>query len=345
MTSCIHRVLVTALLLAGCARTDGSAGAEVATSAALAELRQPANVADHTGDAVGAAVAPTDSRVFTDIFGRSVSAEIISLGEEEIVLRRQADGVAFTVPLDRLSDDDRAFVEVHRTAIVKALTPLPETAFTRALREDFRVLKQSGLALEPVPVEMWRKTRYFVVVYGMADSPEATTGALKHMGEDIVRTLTGRPVAVLWLGPSNSNGVKPPPIPEGDLKVAKVLPAGVAIVGVEAVARDGARVDAEIAAIAREESPADPRLFLASHRGRHEAVRAVWRKRILSRIAVYWPGCVYRWSFDPGSGLATTRSVIVDRNGKPVAGPDGAPLEGRPAAMIAAAATLTAEDK
>ncbi|MDF3058801.1 MAG: hypothetical protein K0R17_3016 [Rariglobus sp.] len=290
--------------------------------------------------------ALTGPRTFIDVFGRSIEAEIVSLGAMEVVMKRHPDGVEFTLALDRLSDNDREFLAEHREAIVKKLTPLPETAFTTALRKDFRVLKRSGLALEPVPAQLWAKTRYFVMVYGLSDSPEATSGVVRVISEEITRKLAGRPVAVLWLGPSNANGPKPPPIPEGDLKVAKLLPPGVAIVSVEAVARDGELVDAEIEAIARDESPEDPRLFhVSGYRSRHEVVRAVWRKRILSKIAPYWPGCVYRWTFDrPGPG-GTARTFIVDREGRPVPGANGAPLEGSTPAMIRAAVSLTDAEK
>lgn len=284
-------------------------------------------------------------RTFTDVFGRSVEAEIVRLDEETIGLRRQPDGSEFTLPLDRLSDADRDYLKENRDRITGWLTPLPETKFTTDVRRDFRMLKRSGLALEPVPPSLWTKTKYFVIIYGLPDSPEMSV-VLKHIGEEMARSVAGKPVGVLWLGPSNPNGDKPPPIPAGDLKVAQVLPPGVAIVGVEAVARDRALVDAAIMAIARDESPEDPRLFFqTNYHARHEAVRAVWRKRIMAEIAVYWPGCVYRGAFDRRGATGVIQAFVVDREGVQAVSAEGKPLEGYAADMLRAAAGLTSEPK
>ena len=266
-------------------------------------------------------------RVFTDVFGRAVVAEIVSLTGGEVGLKRSSDGSEFMLSLDRLSDADQAFLADNREQIAARVTPRPETAFTEAARRDFRVLKKNGLALEPVPLRMWTTTRYFLIVYGIPDSAETTMGIIKVTGEQITRRLAGNPVSVLWLGPSNRNSEGPPPVPGSDLKTAKVLPSGVAVIGVDAVARDGARVDAEIEAIARDESPGDPRLFFESYVQRPEAVRAGWRRRIMARVAPYWPGCVYRTNFDRRKADGATQAFLVDREGRPVI-VNGQPLEG-----------------
>lgn len=277
-------------------------------------------------------------RTFTDVFGRSLRAEIVELRPAEVVMRRLPDGSTFTLALDRLSDTDQEFLEKNRAAIVEALTPLPETAFTAELRRDFRVLKRSGLAVEPAPATRWTKTRYFVVVYGMSHTPEASALFAKILGDLITQKIADRPVAILWLGPSNPNGEKPPPLSEGDLKLAQILPREVAVVGVDAVARDGALVDAEIQAIANEESPGNPGLFFQSYPRRHRSVIDLWHARVKTKIASYWPDLVYRPTFQHTQGR---HARVVDREGKPVLDADGRPLEGRLDAMVAAAAALT----
>lgn len=282
-------------------------------------------------------------RSFTDVFGRTVTGEIVALTDDTVGLKRHPDGAEFLLPLDRLADTDREFIEKHREKISARVTPLPETKFTELLRRDFRVLKRSGQALEPVPAAMWAKTKYFLIIYGLHDSPEMTETGIKHMSEEFGKRLKGTSVAVLWLGPSNRNGHKPPPVPESDLKLAKLLPSGVAVVGTDAVVRDGALVDGEIDVIAREESPEDPRLFFQSINGRPEEVRAVWRKRVLGRVAAYWPGCVYREIFDKRTRDGTTRTFIVDREGKPALDAEGRPVEGRFFDVMVAAEALTRE--
>lgn len=286
------------------------------------------------------------ARTFTDVFGRSLEAEIVLLAADSITLRRLPDGAEFSLPLDRLSDADRDYLEGNRAGIVAWLTPLPETPFVAEARRDFRTLKRGGLALEAIPPHWWTKTRYFVIVYGLADTPEISGIVVKNIGEAITRDLAARQVGVLWIGPSNANGAKPPPVPESDLKMAKLLPAGVAVIGTEAVARDRAKVDAEIMAIARDESPADPALFFrTNYHSRHEAVRAVWRKRIMAGIASYWPGCAYRHDFDRRNVNGPIQAFVVDREGAPVLNAAGEPLEGFALDMIPAAAALTSAGK
>jgi hypothetical protein len=285
-------------------------------------------------------------RSFTDVFGRIVTGEIVALSADTIGLRRYPDGAEFSLPLDRLSDADRTFLEDNREKIVEWVTPLAETEFTASLRKDFRVLKRSGQALEPVPARMWAKSKYFLIIYGLHDSSDPADMGLKYFGDDFAKKIKGTSVAVLWLGPSNRNGHKPPPIPESDLKLAKVLPAGVAVIGAEAVVRDGAAVDAEIETIAGEESPENPNLFFQGVGRRPEEVRAVWRKRVLARVPAYWPGCVYREVFDKKIRIGvSTPAFIVDREGKPALDKEGRPLEGGMFEVMTAVETLTRAER
>lgn len=49
-------------------------------------------------------------RTWTDIDGRSIRATGVSKSDEEIQIRR-SDGLVFTIPLSRLSDEDRAWID------------------------------------------------------------------------------------------------------------------------------------------------------------------------------------------------------------------------------------------
>lgn len=54
-------------------------------------------------------------RIWTDRTGRQVEAELISVSDGYVKIKRQSDGKVFDLPLDRLSDDDRAFLRAQGT--------------------------------------------------------------------------------------------------------------------------------------------------------------------------------------------------------------------------------------
>lgn len=49
-----------------------------------------------------------EARVFTDITGREIIAEVLMVGDETITLKR-SDGKTFSIPLEKLSEVDRAY--------------------------------------------------------------------------------------------------------------------------------------------------------------------------------------------------------------------------------------------
>jgi len=57
-------------------------------------------------------LAPLSSaqREFTSSDGKKLQAEITAASETEVTLKREKDGKDFTIPLDRLSEDDQKFV-------------------------------------------------------------------------------------------------------------------------------------------------------------------------------------------------------------------------------------------
>lgn len=260
-------------------------------------------------------------REFTDVFGRSLSAEIVGLNDTAVMLKRVADGAEFTLPLDKLSDRDREWIASNREAIHERVTPLPETEFTRALRSDFRVLKRNATGLEVVTERMWMRTRYFLIVYGMPAQAET----VRSLAVELEKGLAGKPVAVLWLGPSDRNGAGPPPVSGSDLKVASWLPPGFAVVSVETVRRDGAIVDAEIEAIGTEVArdgemslawsgnrPPQDKLY-AFWRARPIPVREHWKARLAAKLPAYWRDVVFRTPYSEG-----VRVFLVDREGRQV---------------------------
>jgi len=55
-------------------------------------------------------VSFSSARTWTDVQGRTLEAEYMSLEKEEVKVRRNSDGYVLFLPLDRLSTEDKAFV-------------------------------------------------------------------------------------------------------------------------------------------------------------------------------------------------------------------------------------------
>lgn len=56
-----------------------------------------------------------ESRTWTSADGKTLEAEYVSGSEKEVTLRRESDGRRFTLSLEKLSEDDRAFVKAMLT--------------------------------------------------------------------------------------------------------------------------------------------------------------------------------------------------------------------------------------
>lgn len=54
----------------------------------------------------------SDMRTWTDVEGRTVEASLVSSSDSAVKLKKR-DGKVYSVPLDRLSQTDRAFVEMY----------------------------------------------------------------------------------------------------------------------------------------------------------------------------------------------------------------------------------------
>ena len=64
---------------------------------------------------VGGVVSPGDAdelpfRTWTDVNGRVVEAKLISVAEDEVILKTKARGTEIKVPLERLSEADQEFL-------------------------------------------------------------------------------------------------------------------------------------------------------------------------------------------------------------------------------------------
>ena len=68
----------------------------------------PASATTHEGP--GSGVRPI-RRTLTAKDGRTVEADLLARTTDAVKIRRKADAAEFTVPLEKLSDADRAFIE------------------------------------------------------------------------------------------------------------------------------------------------------------------------------------------------------------------------------------------
>ncbi len=68
------------------------------------------------------------SRSIKDVEGRELDVDILGRSSDDIVIERKSDGKRFKLPIDRLSDTDRAFV---KTLPIKS-APQPQTAVAEA---------------------------------------------------------------------------------------------------------------------------------------------------------------------------------------------------------------------
>lgn len=60
------------------------------------------------------------ARVWTDTTGRTVEADFIAIDHDHVKIKRQADGQIFSLPINRLSETDQAFLREQTSAEAKA---------------------------------------------------------------------------------------------------------------------------------------------------------------------------------------------------------------------------------
>lgn len=250
-------------------------------------------------------------RFFTDVDGRTMSAMVTGLGAQDVRVRRTDDGREFSVPLARLSVLDRRYLEENRERILARFAVLPETDFTRALRKDFLLPDERG-GLGVVPAEAWAKTKWFVVVAGVPEDATLSRAIGQNWGK---WAASDEEIAVLWVGPA-ARGAEP--APEFERKLARELPASVAILGGAALREAFAKERAELKALAEAQAPGRAELFFATWHERTPGERQAWKRRVLARQAPYWPTWVDANLASVANGTEEVLVYICDREGKPV---------------------------
>jgi predicted peptidase len=82
-------------------------------------MRATVNCLLVAGVIFGWAIGMAGGRTWTSTDGKAIEAEFVSATEKEVTIER-ADGKTFTLPLTRLSDDDRAWIAENKDAAMTA---------------------------------------------------------------------------------------------------------------------------------------------------------------------------------------------------------------------------------
>ena len=54
-----------------------------------------------------------EARIWTSVDGRTLEAEFVAATEREVTIRRKNDGRRFTLPLDKISENDRHWIKAE----------------------------------------------------------------------------------------------------------------------------------------------------------------------------------------------------------------------------------------
>lgn len=243
-------------------------------------------------------------RNFTDEHGRSLSARIIAIDEQSITVRRSPDNTEFTLQIEKLSLLDQAWLEHHAAALRVALSPLPDTDFVRAIREDFAIPSLSGL--RTIEADFFAQTKRFVIFY---NDSIASNSSASWIGKMINRAAADD-VAWLWLGPIGAYH------PAGiDITTSRGLPENVLVVRRRAVLAAIKETDEALLKIAEVASPGNPNAFISTlHRQPPEYLDAL-EARIGYALPAYWVKATMASKLPKHIGTKTS-VFVVDREGK-----------------------------
>lgn len=254
---------------------------------------------------------PTDlaePRAFTDSEGRTLVAAITALDGRMVTVRR-ADGTVFTIPLERLSTLDQKFLEENRSAIIEAVTPLPDTAFVQLLRENFTLLNPSGSALMNPPPEVWSRARRFAIVYDMGWDVEL----IRRVPLEVKPSLPDDTV-ILRIGPHGTD--RDPPPSGSDLAVARTLPAGAGVIRRASLMRDLETARSAFDKIVAREASGNDQVFHSLVGRSSPETTLGWRDEVRAALPAYWPGPAF---MDPYLGTKKPpRVFLCDRDGRPL---------------------------
>jgi hypothetical protein len=108
-------------------------------------------------------VNPLIDRVLKAEDGRSVDARIVDVTAGAVTLVRREDAVRFTLSLDRLSEEDRTFLNgLYRELL--ANQPLPDTPFLQLVRKDFVRATADRKKTEPLAADAFSRDRWILIV-------------------------------------------------------------------------------------------------------------------------------------------------------------------------------------
>ncbi len=129
-------------------------------------------------------------RKWTAADGRTLEAEFISATERNVTLRRKSDGRRFTLPLDKLSEDDKKWVAEKLLDMAGPEKKDATGIFEKRLTEDWEKMEFESLVFRFYGGRgLNKKKRYPVVVYlhgkgsGGNDNEKQLHGSAKKFAE------------------------------------------------------------------------------------------------------------------------------------------------------------------
>lgn len=118
---------------------------------------------------VGAAVASTNARVWTDRTGRQLDAEYIGFSDGKVEIKRRSDGRTFRVPLERFSDSDQDFVRSQNKA--KPVATTAQEAGQSSIAKAHEVIRNYTAIPRHYDSELKKGTVFFDTELGRRASP------------------------------------------------------------------------------------------------------------------------------------------------------------------------------
>ncbi|SKA86531.1 SLA1 homology domain 1, SHD1 [Prosthecobacter debontii] len=130
-----------------------------------------------------------EPRVFTDQAGRSITAEVVSVQDGHVTLKR-ADGQSFTIPIDTLSEADVKFLKARSSPEIPRQGPTPAPLNSVVIE---------SLIDGPSELRVKKDGIYWV------NGPNAKPG--RHMGQEEPTYVDGKSWRPNWKEPRQDRGV------------------------------------------------------------------------------------------------------------------------------------------
>lgn len=165
---------------------------------------------------------PAINRTLTDEFERTMETRVVGVTANAIDVIRVADQARFSIPLQKLSTEDRAFATALLKTIIES-RPLPETPLVKAVNRDFQVFDATQKRLVPVESGAYASTRIFIIAKNYLNDPDYVFSTSRRDREGQADKNTP---PVLWI------------LLNGEAAMFQLagekLPAGHAVIGYEA---------------------------------------------------------------------------------------------------------------